>query len=358
MSFFPKCDNSYPECELIAIVGDTGGGKTSLAAAVMQEILNDIKRKKMAEDYINNKIKPIFPNVVVPDTLAYADFRLRNKKSTLESNYMEGWFFGTPVAYHRNLAPTPFGVYVFDEPYRYWDCRDFANFPEFSQQIFNLHRQLKITIVLIYQDLEEVDVKIRRKFHRIIKIQRLKHFSLFGKLIRSKWTYYEYKRFGGKSAYYWASKEDLQPLTRFQKIKLWLKIHTPSYWFPLKLFFYQEKLQIENEINKILYDNGSCLCTSYSFWGNIYELYDTDFFEPIAYTVPGLSLEEYRKYAETFNFSNQKCIPKPTSLEGYYNFAQQIHLQRPISYVRFEKSLKLPKLTIEAALQDYFVRQQ
>ena len=359
MSFFPKCKGSYPECELIAIVGDTGGGKTSFASAIVQEIFKDKYRKELSEEYVKNKINPIFPNAKVPKSMVYADFRLRSKDNTLESNYLEGWYFGTPVSYHNVKMPAPFSVYVCDEPYRYWDCRDFSNFPEFSQQAFNLHRQFKITVILIYQDLEEIDVKIRRKFHRIIKIQKLRHFSLFGKMIRSKWTYYEYRRFAGKSAYYWASKDDLEPLTKFQKFKLWLSVNNIFYWFPLLLFFYEEKLETKRIVNKTLFENGSCLCTSYSYWGNIYEQYETDFFEPIAYTIPGMPLEEYSIYAQNFNYCNDKCVPKPTDLKGYFDFAQQIHLQRPLSYVRYEKSLKLPKLAVAEALRDSsFLRQQ
>ena len=87
--------------ELIAIVGDTGGGKTSFASTVAQEVAKDNTRNLLAEQYVDMLRAKGFKKLRKPDNLVHADYGLytfldKKQKYGIDSVYINGWDVGTP----------------------------------------------------------------------------------------------------------------------------------------------------------------------------------------------------------------------------------------------------------------------
>ena len=333
--------------ELIAVVGDTGGGKTSFASAVAQEVVKDNTRNFLAEQYVNMLRAKGFKKLRKPDNLVHADYGLytfldKKQKYGIDSVYINGWDVGTPVTYRKNAYICPHAVVFLDEPSRYFDNRNSAGFPEFVQQIFQLHRHFKLTFVLIYQDIDDIDLKIRKKFHRVIKMQNMiVKKCRNGTTKKVIWEYYEYRRFAGKNAYTWASDVNVIPLTTAQKKRLYNESHPLRRYFPFSLFASAELKRYINDCEMQLYNSQCAEACKYKFKGDLSKIYDTDFFEPTMYNDPSCkSEEEYVQFAKNMEFVNEKSFRKPKNLKEYYTFNKNVVIERPEDYVRSKTGQK------------------
>lgn len=333
--------------ELIAIVGDTGGGKTSFASAVAQEIVKDKIRRQLSEEYVLLLRSKGFRKLKVPDSLVHADYGLytfidKRQKNGIGSIYINGWDVGTPVTYRKNAYICPHAVVFLDEPSRYFDNRNSSGFPEFVQQIFQLHRHFKLTFVLVYQDIDDIDLKIRKKFHRVIKMQNMivkkRRNGTTRKVI---WEYYEYRRFAGKNAYSWASDPNVVPLTTAQKRRLYMESHPLRRYFPFSLFASAELKQYIRDCEMQLYNSQCAEACKFKFKGDLGKIYDTDFFEPTMYNDPSVKDEsEYIQFAKNLEFVNSKSFRKPVNLKEYYAFNKNVVIERPKDYVRYKTGQK------------------
>lgn len=333
--------------EIIAVVGDTGGGKTSFASAVAQEIPRDKRRRMLSEDYVAMLRAKGFKKLKVPGNLVHADYGLytfwdKHQKDGVDSIYINGWDVGTPVTYRKNAYICPHAVVFLDEPSRYFDNRNSSGFPEFVQQIFQLHRHFKLTFVLIYQDLDDIDLKIRKKFHRVIKMQNMivkkRRNGTTRKVI---WEYYEYRRFAGKNAYTWASDPNVVPLTTAQKRRLYSESHPLRRYFPFSLFATAELKRYIHDCEMQLYNSQCAEACKFKFKGDLGKIYDTDFFEPTMYNDPSVKDEaEYIQFARNMEFVNAKSFRKPLNLKEYYSFNKNVVIERPKDYVRYKTGQK------------------
>lgn len=335
--------------ELIAITGLTGAGKTSFATAIAQEVFRDKMRMQMCMSRIYALRNMGFLSLQPPRCMIYADFGLVSTQG-VPCNYINGFDLGVPVDYRENALLPPHIVIILDEAPKYFNNRNTQSFPEFVEQFFQLHRHARLTIMMCYQDLDDIDLKIRKLLHRVIivKEQRLdtKRFEIdrqtgMPKVRSVTWSYDEYKRFGNKSAYQWATNDNVRPIPLKEKKQLMRRAYGWKTKIPFRWFLDREARQEIDAVRERLYYSQAVEDKEYYFPFDIFKLYDSFYFAPVFYRIYTKSFPEYLAKARLLRYSNTPAPLSPADIQQFYRFNSLVRTQRPTDYVKAASGAKI-----------------
>ena len=335
--------------ELIAITGLTGAGKTSFATAIAQEVYNDKIRAQMCMSRVLAMRNIGFFSLQPPRVMIYADFGLVSTAG-VPCNYINGFDLGVPVDYRDNALLPPEVVVILDEAPKYFNNRNSQSFPEFVEQLFQLHRHARITFILCYQDLEDIDLKIRKLLHRVIMVKEqvldTKRFEIDRQTGKPKvlfvtWLYDEYKRFGNKSAYGWATNDNVRPIPLKLKKELMRRAFGWKTKIPFRWFLTREARQEIDAVRERLYFSQAVEEKEYHFPGDIFKLYDSFYFAPVFYRIYADSFPDYLAKACILRYSDTPAPLPPTNIQEFYRFNRLVRTQRPTDYVKAASGAKI-----------------
>lgn len=341
--------------EIIAVIGTTGAGKTSFATAVANDVFGDIVRQQMCVSRVFALRDIGFLSLKPPRVLVYADYGLVSSNG-VPCNYINGFDLGVPVDYRENALLPPEVVVILDEASKYFNNRNTQSFPEFVEQLFQLHRHAHLTFILCYQDLGDIDLKIRKLFHRIIVAKELKVDSNkyvidksthMPKVRSCTWLYDEYKKFGSKSAFQWATSEDVRPIPLKEKKLMIKRAYGLKTKIPFRWFLGSEARQEIDHLRDRLYYSQAVEEKEYFFKGDVFKLYDSYYFAPVFYRVYADSFPDYLKKSRLLRYSDNPAPLAPTNIHEYYNYNKLVRTQRPTDYVKAASGAKLIKERIK-----------
>lgn len=189
---------------IILIVGDTGGGKTSLGVNF------GIKAMDRGKEDIESSMCKLegfsgFKKIKIPDDhLVYSDMFFHGSENSNKENvvnFTTGYRFGLP----NSDFETDYFVYgstlIFDESRKYWSARksmlsyDKGGTHPKTLEAFELHRHNGLTIILISQLINHLDINIRSLAHLVINPYEILQEKVGSKLKRiiTKWKCRQFK---------------------------------------------------------------------------------------------------------------------------------------------------------------------
>lgn len=188
---------------IIYIVGSTGSGKSSLAVNFgLKSMDNGKEALKVARDRLS--CFEGYSKVSLPENhLTYSDIymcgsEIYSKKQT--SHFTTGYRFGLPND-DFETDYFPYGsTIIYDEARKYWSARksllpyDKGGTHEKTFEAFELHRQNNLTIILVTQLYNHIDVNIRTLAHLVIEPYEINQEKVGKKLKRiiTKWKCREF----------------------------------------------------------------------------------------------------------------------------------------------------------------------
>lgn len=193
------------ESDVEFIIGNTGSGKTSLAAARISQndmcYLNDRYLLAKAEIEEANKYRKKPLSLPPQGHVVFADFDIKNNRTDTTSYPMTGYEFGVPNPYQKTKRIMKYGVYAFDEIWEYWSRGEITTLPPWVLAIFNLRRHKQIKIYLIGHALTALHSDLRKVVNVFTLVEKSEHTYLhngkhfktrdllgFGKIIKTVWT--------------------------------------------------------------------------------------------------------------------------------------------------------------------------
>ncbi|MBQ3158563.1 MAG: hypothetical protein IJB98_02595 [Clostridia bacterium] len=189
---------------IILLIGETGGGKTSLGVnfgiKAMDNGREDIEIAKQRLCGYRGFSKVKMPK----DHLVYSDiyfFGSEDSNNSRVVNFTTGYRFGLPNE-DFETDYFPYGsTLIFDEARKYWNARkSMASYenggihPK-TLEAFELHRHNNLTIILITQLENHIDLNVRSLAHVVIEPYELIQEKIGEKLKRivTKWKCHKYR---------------------------------------------------------------------------------------------------------------------------------------------------------------------
>lgn len=178
------------ESDVELVMGGTGAGKTSyVVAKVVDDYMKFFNERYPASvDYIKNYNQTHSLQLTPPPQrhVVFSDITITTQFPSMQSYDFSGFDFGCP----NNFMPTkrlmPYGVYVFDEIWRYWPSKQNFSLPPWVVGIFDLRRHIQIKVYLIAHGLTVLHNDIRRVVNKFTLIKKAIHtYKIRGKIVKS-----------------------------------------------------------------------------------------------------------------------------------------------------------------------------
>lgn len=325
-------------------VAPTGTGKSTYMSVLANRVDRNKELRKIASDLVSQLVEGGYKSLRVPYTLSVSDttIKLLNGKTTIRVN---PYLLQIPNAIDLVQRFCPCTHIFVDEPYKYWNNRSSAQFPERVESWFRTNRHAMIDISMFYQEKSGVELKIRDCFNEfnIIKDMKIKYYLFrkdkegFRAIKRVDWViwqYYDYDTF----------IREPQPLSKWEIFKLKFSIYNPLMWFPFNIIDYSDKHRYKLQVLEILQNAKKSKLVIDSFRGDPFNLFDSHYFFPSFYRPDNvLSPKEYRRWARSLRYA---CSPNRVysrDIWSYYMFARENVLERPETFTRMQTAKNVIK---------------
>lgn len=191
------------------IIGETGSGKTALAAYLLQEKHskegNDIWKSSCS--LIEDANQKFGRNYTLPDKVPfYTNYSMClhvGYKRYYKPYFQNPYYFGVANPDMDTQFMAVGGVGVFDEAQRIFDSRKSSTFPEFVSYAFEIHRQARLELYLIAQRGKLLDCNIRELGVHVIEVVRMDNeFDAAENVVRSTWHCREFENWREAESYF------------------------------------------------------------------------------------------------------------------------------------------------------------
>lgn len=180
-------------CKIIVYVGPTGAGKSSgMKAFAIRDKLKYGKRRYLESLALVQHLQLNgYPNLHLDENLYFcSDYLLLDKKTGEEAWDVQFTKLGVPNEQYK-VQNLPYGAFVvlpeLDKDIHGNDNKGGIN--EYIRALLKYHRHNKLTILIDLQHFKRLAKELRDLVHYIYFVRGKKDFTLFGKVLMTKWKY-------------------------------------------------------------------------------------------------------------------------------------------------------------------------